>query len=153
MIEAGAIETIELPGLSNERRPVFAGGVAVLSAVIDTLGIKHIQTSQGALREGLLQDLLGRVQHHDIRETTVADLASRYHVDRAHASRVRDTALSLLAQVAVSWRLQESADRLQLGWAADLHEIQGRHRDIHVALLDELGHLPVQERQDQRADV
>jgi exopolyphosphatase/guanosine-5'-triphosphate,3'-diphosphate pyrophosphatase len=123
VIVAGAIDKIELPGLSNERRPVFAGGLAVLGAIIDTLGIKHIQTSQGALREGLLQDLLGRVQHHDIRETTVADLTSRYHVDRAHASRVRDTALSLLAQVAVPWHLQGSADRLQLGWAADLHEI------------------------------
>ena len=123
IIAAGAVDKLELPGLAEERRPVFAGGLAVLTAVIDTLGIKLIRPSQGALREGLLQDLLGRVQHHDTRETTVADLATRYHIDRAHAGRVRDTALSLLAQVAVSWRLQASADKLLLGWAADLHEI------------------------------
>ena len=123
VIAAGAIDKLDLPGLADERRPVFAGGLAVLTAVIGTLGIKLIQPSQGALREGLMQDLLGRVQHHDIRETTVTDLITRYHIDRAHANRVRDTALSLLAQVAVAWRLQESADKLLLGWAADLHEI------------------------------
>ena len=123
LVEAKRLDQIDLPGLSPERRAVFPGGVAVLAAVIESLNIKFLEVSQGALREGLLQDLLGRVHHQDIRDATVRNLMDRYHVDAAHAKRVRDTALALLAQVAVTWRLQSAEQRLLLAWAADLHEI------------------------------
>ena len=76
-----------------------------------------------ALREGLLYDLLGRVHHQDTRDQSVRNLMSRYHIDEPHAKRVRDIALSLLAQVAAPWGLQSPEDRLLLAWAADLHEI------------------------------
>ena len=36
---------------------------------------------------------------------------------------------------------------------ADLDAVQRRHGDVDVAVLDQLLHLPVEERQDQRADV
>ena len=123
LIDAKHTDRIDLPGLSPERRAVFPGGVAVLAAVIESLNLKSLEVSQGALREGLLQDLLGRVHHQDIRDATVRNLMGRYHVDAAHAKRVRDTALALLAQVAVSWRLQAAEHRLLLAWAADLHEV------------------------------
>ena len=123
LIEAQHIDNVRLPGLSEERRAVFPGGLAVLAAVVNALHLRNLQVSRGALREGLLQDLFGRAQHHDIRDSTVQNLMVRYHVDTGHAKRVRDTALSLLAQAAVGWNLTESSSRLLLAWAADLHEI------------------------------
>ena len=123
LIEARHVDNIRLPGLSEERRAVFAGGLAVLAAVFNALQLRTLQVSRGALREGLLHDLHGRAQHHDIRDNTVQNLMVRYHVDTGHAKHVRDTALSLLAQTAVGWSLTESSSRLLLAWAADLHEI------------------------------
>ena len=123
MIQAGHVDSLRLPGLSEQRRTVFPGGMAVLAAAVDALRLGTLRASQGALREGLLYDLLGRAQHHDIRDSTVQNLMVRYHIDAAHAKRVRDTALSLLAQTAVAWNLTESSNRLLLAWAADLHEI------------------------------
>ena len=123
MIQAGRLDRLHLPGLPQERRAVFAGGMAVVAALIRSLRLERLQVSDGALREGLLHDLLGRVHHQDIRDHSVRNLMHRYHIEAPHAKRVRDTALSLLAQVAAPWRLQSPDDRLLLGWAADLHEI------------------------------
>ena len=123
LTEARHVNDLDLPSLPAERRAVFAGGVAVLAAILESLQLECLQVSQGALREGLLHDLVGRVHRHDTRDETVRNLMARYHVDAIHARRVRDTALGLLAQTAVSWGLQDSANRLLLGWAADLHEI------------------------------
>ena len=120
---AGDIDTARLPALSARRRAVFAGGVAVLAAIAEGLRLETLRASRGALREGLLYDLLGRAHDHDIRESTVQNLVARYHIDTAHAKRVRDTALSLLAQTASAWKLTETSHRLLLAWAADLHEI------------------------------
>ena len=123
IIQAGNVERLRLPGLSEQRRAVFPGGMAVLTAVVEALRLGSLRASRGALREGLLYDLLGRAYDHDIRDNTVQNLMVRYHVDAAHARRVRDTALGLLAQTAVAWNLTESSNRLLLAWAADLHEI------------------------------
>ena len=123
MIKAGDVNRLKLPGLSEQRRAVFPGGLAVLTAVVEALSLDALRASRGALREGLLYDLLGRAHDHDIRDSTVQNLMVRYHIDAAHAKRVRDTALSLLAQTAVDWDLTESSNRLLLAWAADLHEI------------------------------
>jgi exopolyphosphatase/guanosine-5'-triphosphate,3'-diphosphate pyrophosphatase len=66
------IDTVKLEGLSDDRRPVFAGGVAVLSAVFKALDIDHMQVSDLALREGLLYEMIGPCAHIDVRDTTVA---------------------------------------------------------------------------------
>lgn len=123
MIKAQTIDELSIPGLSSERAPVFAGGVAILTAIMRSLKVSHFKTSQGALREGLLQDLLGRVHNQDIRERTVANLMRRYHIDANHAARVRDQAIALHAQVAGNWALTDSDHQRLLGWAATLHEI------------------------------
>ncbi|MCZ6619152.1 MAG: exopolyphosphatase [Gammaproteobacteria bacterium] len=123
LIKARHVDKIALPGLSAERAAVFPGGVAILCAIFEALEIETMHATNGALREGLLYDLLGRVQHQDIRENSVLDLMNRYRIDRPHAKRVRETAIELLAQVAVSWELTEPNDKLLLGWAAQLHEI------------------------------
>jgi exopolyphosphatase/guanosine-5'-triphosphate,3'-diphosphate pyrophosphatase len=123
LVDARQISRLNLPGLPGERAPVFAGGLAILYGIFESLGIREMHASSGALREGLIHDLLGRIQHEDVREGTVQDLKERYHIDATHARRVRETAIGLLAQVAIAWQIAEPTDKLLLGWAADLHEI------------------------------
>jgi exopolyphosphatase/guanosine-5'-triphosphate,3'-diphosphate pyrophosphatase len=123
LLQAKDVEQLSLPGLPPERAPVFPGGVAILYATFEALDIERMQATSGALREGVIHDLLGRLQHRDVRESTVRDLLTRYHVDERHAGRVRESALQLMAQAAADWRLTDPDDRLLLGWAADLHEI------------------------------
>ncbi len=123
LVDVGQVERLALPGLPGQRAPVFPGGVAILAAIFKSLGIKQMQTSIGALREGLLWDLLGRQHQSDIREQTVADLSARYHVDLEQALAVRSTALRLLTEVASAWQLADPDLAQLLRWAAQLHEI------------------------------
>jgi len=123
IVQAKTIDNLSLPGLPAERAAVFPGGLAILYAIFETLGIARMQATSGALREGVIHDLLGRAKQQDVRENTVRDLASRYHIDEKHARRVRETATGLLAQAANAWQLTDPADKLLLSWAADLHEI------------------------------
>ncbi|GMQ88912.1 MAG: hypothetical protein BMS9Abin09_0353 [Gammaproteobacteria bacterium] len=101
---------------------MFAAGVAILSAVFQALKIDRMQYSSGALREGLLYDLLGRIQHRDIREATVQSLTQRYHVDMDQAQRVEKTAIALANQLVKPWQLCREDIDLWLHWAALLHE-------------------------------
>jgi len=123
IIQARTLDNLNLPGLPAERAAVFPGGLAILYAIFDRLGISRMQATSGALREGVIHDLLGRALHQDVRESTVRDLIGRYHIDEKHARRVRETAIGLLAQVANDWQLTDPNDKPLLYWAADLHEI------------------------------
>ncbi len=124
LVAAGHVDKVQLPGLTDDRRPVFTGGVAVLSAVFKTLDIEHMQVSDLALREGLLYELLGHIQHEeDVRDRTVESLMKRYDVDRAQARRVQSSALALFSQVGAAWQLERDEGARILGWAARLHEI------------------------------
>ncbi|MEX2525750.1 MAG: exopolyphosphatase [Gammaproteobacteria bacterium] len=123
LVETGHTDKLQLNGLSERRRDVFAGGVCVLKAAFDAFGIEHMSYSDGALREGLLYDLLGRVHQKDIRDSTVDETAKRYHVDTEQAERVRTTATDLFRAVRTSWKLDEQVDGKLLEWSARLHEI------------------------------
>ncbi|MGB5733683.1 MAG: Ppx/GppA phosphatase family protein [Thiohalocapsa sp.] len=123
LIEFGSVSAIDLEGLTEERRPVFAGGVAVLRAVFQNLAIEHMRVSDQALREGLVYEMVGRIHHEDARERTVATLSRRFDVDSEHAVRVRETALQLLDQLCDAWQLGHPSYPQMLSWAADLHEI------------------------------
>src|SRR3954465_13376657 len=72
LIKEEKADADRIPGLRPNRAPVLPGGVAILSAVFDELGIDEMRVSDGALRHGVLYDLLGRFQHRDMREATVA---------------------------------------------------------------------------------
>lgn len=122
MMEAGHIDKLKLPGLSDERKPVFAGGLAILIAVFEALKIKRMMVSDGALREGLIYDRLDRYQHIDLRDKTVHALQQRFQVDSFHAETVRKTAHKLFNRCQDDWKLPDEFDTL-LGWAADLHEV------------------------------
>lgn len=146
IVAAGHVSRLRLEGLEEERRQIFPAGVAILSAIVRRLGVEHLEIGRGALREGLLYDLLGRKAHEDVRDRTVAQIQSRYRVDVLQAQRVRDTAWALLDQVAESWKLTRKFHRQYLGWAALLHEIglsvshSGFHH--HGAYLATYGDLP-----------
>ncbi len=123
LIAAGHVSALSINGLSENRAPVFPGGVAVLSAVFDALKIERMLHSSGALREGVIYDLNGRIHHHDKREATVNALVERYRVDVTQAVRVEQVALSLLDAVRDAWNLKSEDARQWLHWATHLHEI------------------------------
>ncbi|MFM1892036.1 MAG: hypothetical protein RLZ44_1113 [Pseudomonadota bacterium] len=123
LIAAGDVAKLDLEGLSDERRPVLAGGLAVLSAVFKSLDIEQLRVSDLALREGLLYEMLGIIQHHDTRDRTVVALARRFWLDEAQGRRVVATALALLEQVAEGWALQDPEHVHLLEWSGRLHEI------------------------------
>ena len=123
MLTAGRLDQLELPGLDSDRRPVLAGGVAILSAVFEQLDITEMWVSPSALREGLLYDMLGRIHDEDPRDRTIAMLTKRYSIDQAHADRVQATALGLLGQVVDEWDLRSDDAAHALSWASQLHEI------------------------------
>lgn len=120
-LAAGSIDALDLPGLSDRRRTVFIGGLVMLHACMQALGIERLKISPYALREGVLHDLLGRLENRDPRDKTVHAFQSRYGVDLGQAERVRRTALDALHQIAGTGPRLDAIQDL-LGWAADLHE-------------------------------
>ena len=133
LLKAGHPDRLKLEGLRADRRPVFAGGLALMGAVFDELEVDEVRYCAAALREGVLYDMLGRDAGADMRAITVAQLRGRYAVDQAHGSRVAMTALALYDQAArgITELLQEHRELLR--WTAELAEI-GRsisHEDFH----------------------
>ena len=153
LIAAGHHDKLCLEGLSERRKPVLAGGLAILSAIMEAFELDHVQVADGALREGIIYELVGRYQNQDIRNTTVADIAVRYGVDQEQADKVAKTVETLFAQVCKRWDF-EPADRDSLLWAARLHEIglaiahAQHHR--HSAYLLSNSDLPGFSRQEQQ---
>jgi exopolyphosphatase/guanosine-5'-triphosphate,3'-diphosphate pyrophosphatase len=123
MVAARKIDRLELPGLSADRAPVFAGGIAILAEFMANFGIERLAVSDGALREGLLYDMIGRQEHRDAREATIMALQARFHVDTEQAERVERTAARLLDSVSQDWELGEPRFAQILHWAARLHEV------------------------------
>lgn len=122
MLAAGRIEAIDLPGLGADRRPIIAGGLLVLEAAFQALGLERLMTSKAAMREGVLYDMVGRGGADDPRDAAVDALMQRYGIDRAQALRVEATALRLFDQLAGAWAMDQD-DRLLLARAARLHEL------------------------------
>jgi len=148
------INELNLPELDSERLPVFAGGVAIVYATFKSLGIEQMTVADGALREGLIQDLLGRIYNHDMRSATVQSVADRYRTDKKHAARIKQTISVILQQLSneCSWANDENCAQF-LDWAADLHEIgiDIAHSQYHKhsAYIIENGDLAGFSNQDQ----
>ena len=135
LVKAQSADRLKIDGMKEDRRAVIGGGVSVLRAVFDLLGIEQMQTAQGALRHGVLYDLIDREQGQtDLRSTSVARLAARFDVDAAQAERVSKVAQQLFSMFASRLGAADSERRLRkLQWAAQLHEIGSRisHSDYH----------------------
>lgn len=153
VLEFDNIANLNLRGLPERRAQVWPGGLAILVELMEGLRIEHLKVSDGALREGLLYDQLGRLQHQDARERSVQALATRYNVDQLHAGRVAQTAAQLLGLVAATWQLTSELGRNIIDWAARLHEIgldishDGFHR--HGAYIADNADLPGFPRSEQ----
>ena len=149
------IDQINFPALSLERRPVFIGAVAIVHATFKTLNIQQMTVSDGALREGLVYDLLGRIYDHDIRSQTSRTIAERYHTDIRHSEQLKETLRYMVAQLEHHPCFDDNSASLQfLEWAADLHEIgfEIAHSQYHKhsAYIIENGDLAGFSKQDQQ---
>lgn len=122
LLKAGDASSLKLPGLSGDRVPVIPGGYAVMAAVFEELGLGRMVVANGALREGLLYDMIGRFHHHDKRAATVLQFMRRYHVDEQQAARVARTAATLFEGLGKKLEHEPEAAQ-QVDWAAGLHEI------------------------------
>lgn len=153
LIAAERPEDIDIDGIDEERAEVIAGGLAILLAIFDGMGLERMRPTPGALREGVLLDLLGRFRHEDVRDRTIRGFAERHRADLAQAARVERTALRLLDRAGAGWGLVSDDDRSFLSWAARVHEVglavtfSGHHR--HGAYLVQNSDMPGFSRQEQ----
>lgn len=119
----GHIDNIDSSWCSVRRAQSLPGGIAMLQGIFKTLKLDGIEVSTGALREGLLHELVGRAHDVDIRERSVRALVPRFHIDRNHATLVAQTALGMFDQLFPESNDQFEDERQLLRWAAMLHEI------------------------------
>jgi exopolyphosphatase/guanosine-5'-triphosphate,3'-diphosphate pyrophosphatase len=153
LLRAGDVSQLNLVGMRSDRIPVLPGGLAIMLAVFKEFGLEHMAFSEGALRLGVLYDLLGRYHHEDMREATVHDFMRRYEVDRMQAERVGKTASMLLAQLMPETTEEDDPDARDLLWAARMHEVgvslahSGYHK--HSAYILANADMPGFSRRDQ----
>jgi exopolyphosphatase / guanosine-5'-triphosphate,3'-diphosphate pyrophosphatase len=152
MVKAGRLDELDLAGLRSDRLPVLPGGIAIMSSVFEELDLERMTYADGALRLGVMYDLLGRFHHQDMRDATVRQFLRRYQVDLAQAERVEQTALAALTQLCRDEAPSEH-DLHFLGWAARLHEIgisvahSGYHK--HGAYILTFADMPGFSKKDQ----
>jgi exopolyphosphatase/guanosine-5'-triphosphate,3'-diphosphate pyrophosphatase len=149
MIKAEHLDALELVGLRSDRRPVIAGGFAIMAGLFAELGIEQMDVAETAMREGILYDLLGRFHKQDMREATVSEFIRRYHIDTQQSARVKQAVHKLWTATGAS----SENDVRFLDWAARLHEIgltvshSGFHR--HSAYILANADMPGFSRSDQ----
>jgi len=122
VMAAGHVDDLDLPDVDAERAAVFPAGLAILLEVVENLAIDRVRVADGAMREGILYDLMGRFTDEDARVRSVRAMEKRYHVDSLQADRVEATAVALLRQVRSDWGLEDPLAESVLRWAARLHE-------------------------------
>ena len=154
LFKLGDTDKIDFDGIKPDRRAIFPAGLAILEAIFDSLELQRMDHCEGALREGVLYDLMGRHGHEDVRERTLRSLMDRYHVDLGQAARVEEKALEAFDQVADAWGLDDGVWRDLLGWAAKVHEvgldIAHYHYHKHGSYLIEHSDLAGFSREDQQ---
>ncbi|MDO7083818.1 guanosine-5'-triphosphate,3'-diphosphate pyrophosphatase [Pseudocolwellia sp. AS88] len=123
LINSKNIDNIAITGLTIERQPVFASGLAILIAIFESLDLIELQLSSGALREGLLYEMLPDMRQINIRQRTVNSIAERFHVDKEHAFRVSNQAQVIFDIFAQQLPLEKDNSFKLLLASCALHEI------------------------------
>jgi exopolyphosphatase / guanosine-5'-triphosphate,3'-diphosphate pyrophosphatase len=153
VVAAGHVDELDLPEVDAERAPVFPAGLAILLEVVENFGIDRVRVAEGAMREGLLYDLMGRFTDEDARVRSVRAMEKRYHVDETQADRVEATTVGLLEQVESDWGLEDPLAESVLRWASRLHEtgldIAHSKYHRHSAYLLEHADMPGFPREEQ----
>jgi exopolyphosphatase/guanosine-5'-triphosphate,3'-diphosphate pyrophosphatase len=132
LLAAQNTDRLRLIGMRDDRKAIIGGGLSVLRALFDLLGIERLEQATGGLRHGLLQDMLGAGQQHtDLRDHSVARLAAKFGADPVHGQRVGQIANALYLQINNA-PVDERISR-KLTWAAQQHEIGSpvSHSDYH----------------------
>jgi exopolyphosphatase/guanosine-5'-triphosphate,3'-diphosphate pyrophosphatase len=133
LLVAQSTDRLRLAGMRDDRKPIIGGGLSVLRALFELLGIQRLEQASGGLRHGLLQDMLGAGQQHhtDLRDHSVERLAAKFGADPAHGQRVGRVANALFQHLNKG-AVYERVSR-KLTWAAQLHEIGSHisHSDYH----------------------
>ena len=121
LLKAGSASRVRLEGLKDDRKTVIAGGLAILQAIFEQFSLSRMQAAKGALRHGVMFDLLGR-EHTttDVREQTVQRLQLRFGCDALQALRVCNLAVHWLTTLSIE---KDSESARELSWACALHEI------------------------------
>lgn len=152
LLKFKSMEEIQLDGLTAPRRGVILPGLAIASALFDVLGIDHMRTSGGALREGVIYDLMGRLSHEDVRERTVNALMQRYAVDAETADIFERRARTFYMATRKSWQLTPY-DWDFLHWLTRTHEIgmaiAHKHFNRHSAYVLRNADLPGFSQEEQ----
>ncbi|MDN3610824.1 exopolyphosphatase [Vibrio ostreicida] len=154
LCEWSSIEEIQLDGLTSERQPVFAAGVAILAAIFKDLKISQLHFSEGALREGLLFEMEDSFKRADIRMRTTENLANKHQVNLDHAEKIKIQATAFLQQTHQHLGIKKSSELFDLlQWSALLHEVglsislQAFHR--HSAYILRYTYMPGFNREQQ----
>ncbi len=148
------IDDVRIPGLSDNRRDVLPGGLAILVALFEELDLKAMHVSSYAIREGLIHELAGRLHHHDRREETVAHMMAQYHVNSSKAGLISATAAHWLPTVRKHIVTDYDEAMRLLNWASRLYGIGlaiahgGYHKHGHYILSN--ADMPGFSRQEQR---
>ncbi len=122
LIKCKKLDKVAMEGLKADRSRVFPAGVAILGAIFEAFELERMRYSDGALREGVLYDMVGRNSPEDSRLKTLDGLARNYQVDGRQADNVAATAGALLDQVRGAWDFDDDQARF-LDWGSRLHEI------------------------------
>lgn len=122
LIACGHIDAIDMAGVKSHRKGIFPAGVAILLAIMRVFGIRLLRYCDGALGEGVMYDMLSRMDFHDVRDDSVGMLIDRFGVDKKQAKRVAKTAGSLFNQVHKPLGLAIEGEYM-LRRAALLHEV------------------------------
>ncbi len=153
LLKVGDATRLSALGVRADRLVVLPGGFAIMAGIFAQLRLERMALADGALREGILYDLLGRFHHHDRREVTVAQFAKRYSVDLAQAQRVEGFAQELLRQINPAAAAGDEHVVRLMSWVATLHEIglsvahSGYHK--HTAYLLSYSDMPGFSRMEQ----
>lgn len=154
LIRAGRVEDAGLSGIRQDRVPVFAGGVAIMSAIFEELDLPVMHYGEGALRLGVLYDLVGRGQQEDMRRISVEQAMKRYSVDIRQAQRIGELSLRLWTEIEMGTEEEREQVSQRLMWAACLHEIGHSisHNSFHKhsAYIVTHADLPGFSRQEQQ---
>lgn len=151
LIKYGSARSPELKGLKNDRIEVLPAGLAIMIAIFRSLKVDRMLQGEGALRVGVLYDMLGRRVASDKRDETVKIFMRRYHIDTKQAARVKSLALEFFDEINPN---NKEDMRRALAWAADLHEIglsisqASFHK--HTAYVLENADMPGFSRDDQQ---
>ena len=148
LLELGHVDAFNMPGIKKERVPVMVGGLTVLIAVMQELGVERLTAINAGLRLGVLSDLELRANRRDRRDAAIRACMRRFGVDGQRALRTSHIASRLYETLA------PIDAQHYLCWSAMLHEVglaismTGAHK--HGAYIVEHADLPGFTTREQR---